>query len=240
MNSIYFERQSGDLCRMHSLNAYFGYKRIDKNQFIKLCNEYDTIISGLKSDSMDGFSEGRCIISYVLDKYDSKYTLLIPINSYNGIRNHIDIPRYNKLIKNINCFFEFNKGHIWFNRIINNKWYKIDSISGITNINKPNIDSNGYLIVIDDKILYNEIYYYLNYITSNPSLDLSYIQLYYCIKIIKLKKIENDSDYNFKIYLLNKIKEHLTIFIKLNRNNKNTKSIKQKILHCIKLFNSNI
>ena len=137
-------------------------------------------------------------------------------------------------------FFEFNKGHIWFNRIINNKWYKIDSISGITNINKPNIDSNGYLIVIDDKILYNEIYYYLKYITSNPSLDLSYIQLYYCIKIIKLKKIENDNDYNFKIYLLNKIKEHLTIFIKLNNINKNTKSIKQKILHCIKLFNSNI
>ena len=69
MNSIYYERQSGDLCRMHSLNAYFGYKRIDKDTFFKLCNEYDTIIKGLKSDSMDGFSEGRCIISYVLDKY---------------------------------------------------------------------------------------------------------------------------------------------------------------------------
>jgi hypothetical protein len=94
--NIYLERQRGDLCRLHSINGYFGYKKLEESLFLEYCNEYDKIMIGLKTNEMDGFSEGRCIISYILDKYDSKYTLLIPINSYNGIRNHIDISRYNK------------------------------------------------------------------------------------------------------------------------------------------------
>ena len=36
MNSnIYWERQSGNLCRLHSINAYFGFKKLDKNAFVK-------------------------------------------------------------------------------------------------------------------------------------------------------------------------------------------------------------
>ena len=32
MNSnIYWERQSGDLCRLHSINAYFGFKKLNKS-----------------------------------------------------------------------------------------------------------------------------------------------------------------------------------------------------------------
>ena len=96
--SIYYEKQRGDLCRLHSLNAYFGFKKFDDSEFFKLCSEYDGEIKGLKTQVMDGFSEGRCIISYVLDKIDNKYVFLIPINSYKNARNSLNLDRYNLLI----------------------------------------------------------------------------------------------------------------------------------------------
>ena len=149
--NIYWEKQSGDLCRMHSLNAYFGYNRLNKSKFIEYCSKYDTVIKGLQNETMDGFSEGRCIISYILDILESKYVFLIPINSYSNARKDIDIKRYNKFIYKLNGFFEFNKGHVWYNKNINEKWYKIDSISGINRINNPTINNNGYLLIIEDK-----------------------------------------------------------------------------------------
>ena len=82
MNSnIYCERQVGDLCRLHSINAYFGFKKLEQSAFFNYCIEYDEIIKGLKTEGMDGFSEGRCIISHILEKLDNKYIFLIPIIS---------------------------------------------------------------------------------------------------------------------------------------------------------------
>ena len=234
--NIYWEKQSGDLCRMHSLNAYFGYNRLNKSTFIEYCSKYDTVIKGLQNETMDGFSEGRCIISYILDILESKYIFLIPINSYSNARKDIDIKRYNKLIYNLNGFFEFNKGHVWYNKNINGNWYKIDSISGVNRINNPTINNNGYLLIIEDKHLYNELYYYIQHIYNNESNDLYYIYLYYILKHITLSKIENNSNYNSKIYLLNLIKNKLIEFINSNRKNQNTNKHKKTMLNSIKLF----
>lgn len=62
---------------------------------------------------MDGFAEGQCIISYILEKLDNKYLFLIPLYSYKTIINNIDIELYNKLMKQLNCYFEFNKVMYW-------------------------------------------------------------------------------------------------------------------------------
>tara|TARA_B110000967_G_C18797331_1_gene516498 strand:- start:68 stop:808 length:741 start_codon:yes stop_codon:yes gene_type:complete len=240
MNSnIYWERQSGDLCRLHSINAYFGFKKLDQNSFFNYCSEYDELIKGLKTQGMDGFSEGRCIISYILDKLDSKYIFLIPINSYNGIRNHIDIDRYNKLIPKLLCYFEFNKGHVWINKKINGLWYKIDSISGVNRIDNPIIKNNGYLLVIDGKHLYNEIFYTIKLIHENQNNEIYYTNLYYSLKSIKLNTIAFDSKcnlnelikYNKQISLLSNIKENLLEIVENNRRNTkcNYSTINQKI-----------
>jgi hypothetical protein len=243
MNSnIYWERQSGDLCRLHSINAYFGFKKLDHNSFFKYCSEYDDVIEGLKTQGMDGFSEGRCIISYILDKLDSKYIFLIPINSYNGIRNHIDIDRYTKLIPKLWCYFEFNKGHVWLNKKINGIWYKIDSISGVNRIDNPIIKNNGYLIVIDGKHLYNEIFDTIKIIHDNQKNELYYTNLYYSLKSIKLNTLAFDSKcnlnelikYNKKISLLSNIKEKLLEIVENNRSNK--KCDYSTINHKINLF----
>ena len=240
MNSnIYWERQSGDLCRLHSINAYFGFKKLDQNSFFNYCSEYDELIKGLKTQGMDGFSEGRCIISYILDKLDSKYIFLIPIKSYNNIRNHIDIDRYNKLIPKLLCYFEFNKGHVWINKKINGLWYKIDSISGVNRIDNPIIKNNGYLLVVDGKHLYNEIFYTIKLIYNNKNNEIYSTNLYYSLKSIKLNTIAFDSKcnlnelikYNKKISLLSNIKENLLEIVENNRRNTkcNYSTINQKI-----------
>jgi hypothetical protein len=237
MNSnIYWERQRGDLCRLHSINAYFGFKKIDESEFFKWCDKYDNIIKGLKTQGMDGFSEGRCIISYILEQMENTYVFLIPMNSYNGVRNDIDIDRYNKLIPKLWCYFEFNKGHVWLNKKHNGQWYKIDSISGVNRIDSPTIKNNGYLLVIDGKHLYNEINYYLE-LVKNINSEVTFINLYYSLKLIKLNKIGNDNEYNKKIILLNKIYKQLVIFVKQNRENKNTDENILVIIKWIKLLN---
>ena len=242
---IYCERQRGDLCRLHSINAYFGYKKIDEDEFFKYCSEYDEVIKGLKTIDMDGFAEGRCIISYILDTLDKQYVYLIPINSYNGARNHIDIDRYNKLIKLVNGFFEFNKGHVWFNKKINGIWYKIDSISGVNMINEPSIRKNGILLIIDDKHLYNELFYYLNLVdksdrsdtndNNHSNIQVILINLYYALKNVKLNNT-NDEKYNTYIDIFRNIQKLLSDYIENDRLNKNNEKSIKTIFRLINLF----
>ena len=169
---LYYQQQiKADLCRLYSLNGYFGYNKLSEEDFYRYCDEYDALIEGLYSRNMDGFAEGRNITSYIIDKLENKFTLLIPINNYNNSREHIDIHYYKKLIHHTEfiSFFEFNKTHIWVNKTIGGKWYKIDSLSGV-NIIDPIIDNNnGKLLVIENKILYIEIDNYINQIQHKLS-----------------------------------------------------------------------
>ena len=169
---IYYQQQvKADLCRLYSLNGYFGYNRLSDEDFYGYCDEYDALIEGLYSRNMDGFAEGRNITSYIIDKLENKFTLLIPINNYNNSRQHINIHYYKKLIhhKDLISFFEFNKTHIWVNRKIESKWYKIDSLSGINRIDPIIDNNNGKLLVIENKILYIEIENFINQIQHNFS-----------------------------------------------------------------------
>ena len=72
--NIFCERQRGDFCRMHSINNYIGESRLNEEEFYKYCDEYDSIITGLKSRNMDGFAEGRSIVSYIMDILVNKFT----------------------------------------------------------------------------------------------------------------------------------------------------------------------
>ena len=59
--NIFCERQRGDMCRMHSINNYYGRKILDETDFFRYCDKYDKLIKGLNSRNMDGFAEGRSI-----------------------------------------------------------------------------------------------------------------------------------------------------------------------------------
>ena len=176
---MYCERQRGDLCRVHSINNWFGSHILSEYDFINYCNEYDGKIKGLKSINMDGFAEGRSIVSYIMDVKFNKFVMLIPLNSYSNSRKHIDLNHYKNMIRKLNYYFEFNKGHIWVNKKINGYFYKFDSITGINMTYNNGIGNNGYLLIIDNYNLYEEIEYIISiikkYNTIKEEYEISYI-----------------------------------------------------------------
>ena len=85
-NEIYYENQIGGLCRLHSLNAFFGYHKIDVKKFRNYSKELDNYIKNkfhensdcLKFDTIN--SDHNMIITFILKKY-GVYSKYIPINS---------------------------------------------------------------------------------------------------------------------------------------------------------------
>jgi hypothetical protein len=139
-------------------------------------------------------------------------------------------------MKQLNCYFEFNKGHVWVNKKINGYWYKIDSISGVHMINTPSIHKNGYLLLLDRKLLYNEIHYLMLELSTNiDEFEIKAINLYYILKLVKMNKT-NDTKYNKKIEILIDIKHKLHHYLENNRLNKNVSLIETHIKECIKIF----
>jgi len=206
---MYYEKQIGDMCRLHSLNAYFGYKKLEDQDFFKYCDNYDNIIEGLNSRDMDGFAEGRCIINYIIDVIDKKYTLTIPIDLFKNSREYINIDRYNRLLSQIECYFEFNKTHVWFNKKDkDHKWWKIDSISGIHLID-PKFKKNEYIIVFNDSLLINEIDYYRNILKKNTKI----VEVYWCNLYHSIKLLKNENN------VINDIKKNIEINNYLYRKN---------------------
>ena len=254
INNIFCERQRGDFCRMHSINNYIGCAKLNEEIFYKYCDEYDSIITGLKSRNMDGFAEGRSIVSYIMDILLNKFILLIPFNSYKKSRSHLDMDFYNKIFIKVNSFFEFNKNHIWINKKINGKFYKIDSIGGVNEINVKKIGNNGYFLVIDDFLLYEHVEYFITLIKSNinkdedktqflSNIEVIFYNLYYCLKQIdtnlenKSKEFLNNSKFVSNLSFLNNLKKNLQTYIISKRNNSDYKKYENIIKNLIK-YNS--
>jgi hypothetical protein len=261
---MYWERQRGDNCRIHSLNAFFGKKLITEALFNKYCKEYDTIIWGLNSSQMDGFAECRNIVSYIVDKYTNQFCALVPIN-LRGVHNkHRQLWEYERFLQFfkkgfINAYFEFNKDHIWLNKYYNGKWYKIDSLSGVLEINKPNhFTENGYLLVFEPTLIFYEIEYLLNKIdnlisennvvvkgginsintsvineNSNhlDTIEIAINNLYHLMTKIQFNFDKHDKLYNEKLSLLKTIFKIAKQLIMENRKEKIKSQIK------IKFFN---
>ena len=253
---IYWEHQQGNNCRIHSLNAMFGTKFLNETRFRQECNEYDKIIEGLNSIDMDGFAECRSITSYIINKYTGRFTLLVPIN-LNGINNkNRNQWNYNRLIRyldghSISEYFEFNKGHIWYNKYINGKWYKIDSLSGVNIQNKPRqFSNNGYILIFESNLIFKELKYIFNFIKvklinlrqteKDEFLEIAYYNLYHLLKLIKLDFIENDSIFNSQISLLRSLFKTLKNYISIQRKQKrDTVKLKQvniELVNIIKLL----
>lgn len=259
MDDIFCQRQTQtDLCRLYSINNYIGYEKYSIDDFYYYCDCYDKLINGLKSRNMDGFAEGRSIVNYIMDIYENKYTLLIPINNYNNSRCSIDLKYYTNIITQLNCYFEFNKTHIWINKKFNNKWYKIDSISGVNRID-PGINNNGFILVIENKLLYIDIERYLIKLTNifkkkndinklndifrlSDIPEISIYNLYYSLKHINIPQDKTDFSRQFHNlneirYILDKLIVNIKITDTLRIKNKYYKKsyglynkLKQKIL----------
>jgi hypothetical protein len=133
--NIYYEVQSGGLCRLHALNAYFGYQKISQQEFSSYIREYDMYLK-LRfnvTTSCESFdlvnSDQTNLVSYILSKHKI-YLRYYALNSM-----------YNKTLDNdilsAKFVFVYNMSHIWGIRKVLDQYFKVDSMSGVssTNIN---------------------------------------------------------------------------------------------------------
>jgi hypothetical protein len=130
---IFYELQRGGLCRLHSINGFFGEAKVSTEQFNEFSKKMDKYIGDkfheeshcLKFDSVS--SDHNILVSFILKHY-GVYSRYLHMNSLfqnpKQLQNNL-----NDL--NGNYFFVFNAGHIWGIRRFNNKWYKVDSLSGV-------------------------------------------------------------------------------------------------------------
>jgi hypothetical protein len=162
-NNIYYQSQSGGLCRLHSLNGYFGCEKISLQQFNIIQKKYDdeykikfNVESTCKNFDIVA-SDQKNIINYFL-KNIGIYTRYYSINQlYIKSSNKTFAEQLiikNDLINNLygDYFFIYNESHIWGCRRRMGKWFKVDSIGGVShyNINSLLTEKNiGLIIPVD-------------------------------------------------------------------------------------------
>ena len=175
MSDIYYQRQSGGLCRMHSLNAYFGEDKISPRQFSEYQQEYDihqkkfNFQSSCKDFDIMA-SDQKNIVSFILKKY-KVYSRYYAINSM----FKKDINDILSVLKG-DFIFIYNEGHIWGLRRRGTDWYTVDSISGIRPIHITHITIQknvGFIVPVDIKTeFYTNLKLVKNILEGNPTLDI--------------------------------------------------------------------
>jgi hypothetical protein len=134
---IFYECQIGGLCRLHSINGFFGESKVSIEQFNKFSEKLDKYIGDkfheeshcLKFDSVS--SDHNILVSFILKHYGI-YSRYLPINSL--FQNPQQLHKNLNDLKG-NYFFVFNSSHIWGIRKCNKVWYTVDSLNGVHSFN---------------------------------------------------------------------------------------------------------
>ncbi len=158
MDGIFYERQIGGLCRMHACNAYFGRSEISQEVFAKYKKEFDDQLknykcyNGMSCDSWDfSYFCRENLVSYIMKKYGVHCRIhwIQP-----GHRLTVET-----LLKNLkgDFIFVFNQGHIFGLKRVNDQWYKVDSLSGVSRVivNAFINEKHGFMIPVNP---YREFY----------------------------------------------------------------------------------
>ena len=170
---IYWERQEGSLCRKHSLNAYFGCAKISTSEFTNYCKEYDDYIFDkydIKINTLTNdyvLSNDIGLLSYIIRKVSGIYCFHFPINHIKETVKKLNLKDIHSFFDENNFIFGYNHDHVWGFKKKDGRWKKVDSLSGISDINIKSIidDKNiGFIIprqkdmgVADYNLLKNSI-----------------------------------------------------------------------------------
>jgi hypothetical protein len=153
INGVFFEQQRGGLCRLHSINGYFGCVKFTPEQFTKYQHAYDIEYKKKFNfeTSCKNFdivtSDQKNIISYILNdhKIYTRYYAVNQLYRKNIKENIIDILKGD-------WFFVYNESHIFGARRHNKTWYKVDSLNGVgvIDVNSfSNTKNIGFIVPID-------------------------------------------------------------------------------------------
>lgn len=134
---FYYENQQGGLCRKHALNAFFGKELLKVEDFYRFCDLFDKACGQPKGTSKTWVyvDNDWNLISYVIYAIRKVYFRFYSLNHFPP-----------EGINNMDCGFQFDKGHIWFIKKDKGRWYRIDSMGGIRQISPPTkTKSYGYI-----------------------------------------------------------------------------------------------
>jgi hypothetical protein len=187
---IFWEKQDGGLCRKHSLNAYYGHKELSTDVFRNYCKEFDKFVMNkynYKIDTGDHditTQEQLNIIGYILWKHSNVYTLFIPTRKLGDYLNNCGLKSLHELVGDDNFYFVYTPGHVWGHKKHDGKWYKVDSLSGVSRLSdgfdyKGNIPL-GFIIPRSMKMLRKDI-------TTNQQIILR------CFEEHKMKPTEENA-----------------------------------------------
>lgn len=139
---IYFQPQQGGNCRLHSLNGYYGKDEISVTEFKSFCSAYDNKYKGMGLPAVSDWdavvSNQENLVSFILAEKSNLGTFYIPPGYVQKTLDLWGKQRITQFIdrRESSCFV-FNRGHIWIIKNIDDAWYKIDSIGGVSPCN-PN------------------------------------------------------------------------------------------------------
>lgn len=153
-HGIYYQSQSGGLCRLHSLNGFFGKELITQQQFNDYIKEYDKFYKSLYNFTSSCLSfdiissDQKNIVSFILKKHNV-YTKYYALNQLYGK----NINDYIIKILQGDWFFIYNDSHIYGARRLNNIWYIVDSMNGVRpiNIGLLNQKNIGFIVPVNIK-----------------------------------------------------------------------------------------
>lgn len=133
----YFERQVGNNCRVHALNALFNRNVIDERRLRELDAQFHAHYGDVMSASMyDHFdivqADTRMLVSYILETRCKYVTHYIPIGGAKrelllhdfGAFNHVE-QLFDPTVAACLCF---SRDHIWAVRKHGGEWYNLDSL----------------------------------------------------------------------------------------------------------------
>lgn len=142
---FYWERQSGGLCRMHALNAYFGGPELDRAKFEAEIHEHDARMlargqAGLSANDVDATSgDQKNILAHVLAKH-GVFAKMYEIR---------DRAAAIAKVETYGAAFIYSPDHVWLGRRDDcGVWFKIDSLSGICRINLSDLENPSIGLIV--------------------------------------------------------------------------------------------
>jgi hypothetical protein len=156
MSNIYFESQRGGLCRMHSLNAFYGHPLLNEASFAKCLSEFDREYNQMGIPSCSSWdsiiANQENVIAYFLRIKSKLATIYIPPNYVEQTFKLWGVDKLSELVDPLYPkVFVFNESHIWLVLKQHNKWHSADSLSGIrpTDLEQLGRSKNlGFIIVL--------------------------------------------------------------------------------------------
>jgi hypothetical protein len=187
---IFYETQSGGLCRMHSLNAFFGHIKITAGYFQKCIAVYDAYLKKRFNVSTSSAtfdltnSDQTNLVSFILKRH-KVHARYYALNTVHG-------KPLDPEVEKAEFVFVYNADHIWGIRKLNGKHYKVDSMKGVQPFNIQCLMSMrdiGILVPVPLKYEWNKKIDVINAILDKESVLCKKQLVKYLTRLHKKKEI---------------------------------------------------